>query len=275
MLPRGRRRAESRRGAAGRPRPQPGQDHARASGAADRPARRGQASQARHALFVIGGENLLAESLSLWRDHAPADAPHQRVRPDRDRGRLLRARGARRRSAHRLRLDRAADRQHAALRPRPPPQPVAGRRRSASSYIGGDGVARGYLNRPELTAERFMPDPFVRRARRPHVQDRRPRPLSAGRRLEYLGRIDNQVKVRGYRIELGEIEAMLADHPERQGLRGAGARGHARRQAAGAATSSPAQARATTVDELRQFLRADAARIHGSGRSSCSSRRCR
>ena len=80
-------------------------------------------------------------------------------------------------------------------------------------YIGGDGVAGGYFERPELTAEKFIPDPF------------RPEPgallyktgdlaryLPSGH-LQFLRRNDNQVKVRGFRIELGEIEAVLAQHP--------------------------------------------------------------
>ncbi len=81
-------------------------------------------------------------------------------------------------------------------------------------FIGGDGLARGYLNRPELTASRFITDPF--------------RPGSGGCLyrtgdsvryrtdgcLEFLGRLDDQVKVRGHRIELGEVEAVLAQHSQ-------------------------------------------------------------
>ena len=80
-------------------------------------------------------------------------------------------------------------------------------------YIGGDGVARGYLNRPDLTAERFARDPFVAEpdARMYRTGDLvRRRGTSA---LEYLGRLDQQVKLRGFRIELGEIEAALVGLP--------------------------------------------------------------
>ncbi|MFC5769745.1 non-ribosomal peptide synthetase, partial [Thauera sinica] len=81
-------------------------------------------------------------------------------------------------------------------------------------YIGGDGVARGYLNQPELTAERFVADPFAA-ATAGNPAPRMYRTGDLGRWLadgtiEYLGRNDFQVKVRGFRIELGEIEAHLA-----------------------------------------------------------------
>ncbi len=76
-------------------------------------------------------------------------------------------------------------------------------------YLGGDGLARGYLNRPELTAERFIPDPWSNEpgARLYKTGDLvRYLPENA---LEFLGRSDNQVKIRGFRIELGEIESVL------------------------------------------------------------------
>ncbi|WEB37914.1 amino acid adenylation domain-containing protein [Streptomyces yunnanensis] len=76
--------------------------------------------------------------------------------------------------------------------------------------IGGRGLARGYLNRPDLTAERFMDDPFVPGARIYRTGDlARHRADGA---LEFLGRLDHQVKLRGQRLELGEIEAVLTRH---------------------------------------------------------------
>ncbi|MCZ8048652.1 MAG: amino acid adenylation domain-containing protein, partial [Microcystis sp. LE19-41.2A] len=92
-------------------------------------------------------------------------------------------------------------------------------------HIGGAGVARGYLNRPELTAEKFISNPFVsldppltpldkggERPSKLYKTGDLARYLPDGK-IEYLGRIDNQVKVRGFRLELGEIEAVLSQHP--------------------------------------------------------------
>ncbi|MEO2215442.1 non-ribosomal peptide synthase/polyketide synthase [Paenibacillus amylolyticus] len=76
--------------------------------------------------------------------------------------------------------------------------------------IAGDGLARGYLNRPELTAEKFVDNPFEQGTRMYRTGDLA-RWLPNGN-LEYLGRIDHQVKIRGYRIECGEIEAQLLTH---------------------------------------------------------------
>ncbi|WP_228005720.1 non-ribosomal peptide synthetase [Xenorhabdus sp. BG5] len=86
-------------------------------------------------------------------------------------------------------------------------------------YIGGAGLARGYLNRPELTAERFVENPFASAADKARGYTRLYKTGDLVRwlpngELEYLGRNDFQVKIRGYRIELGEIENALTSHPQ-------------------------------------------------------------
>ena len=95
------------------------------------------------------------------------------------------------------------------LGPRFEPLPVGV---AGELLIGGRGLARGYLNRPELSAERFVPHPFAAERNDPGARLYRSgdlaRRLSDGR-VEFLGRIDHQVKVRGFRIELGEVEAAL------------------------------------------------------------------
>ncbi|HUS13006.1 MAG TPA: amino acid adenylation domain-containing protein, partial [Pyrinomonadaceae bacterium] len=80
-------------------------------------------------------------------------------------------------------------------------------------HLGGEGLARGYLNRPDLTAERFVPNPFSNRAGDRLYQTgdlARYRPDGS---IQFLGRLDHQVKLRGYRIEPGEIETALREHP--------------------------------------------------------------
>ncbi len=90
-------------------------------------------------------------------------------------------------------------------------------------YVGGNGLAKGYLNMPELTREKFIPNPFAKdngkskkaQAERLYRTGDLVRWLPDGN-IEFVGRIDHQVKVRGFRIELGEIEAVLSTHPQIQ-----------------------------------------------------------
>jgi amino acid adenylation domain-containing protein len=165
--------------------------------------------------FVIGGENLLAETLRLWRDHAPS------TRLINEYGPTETVVGC---CVHEV---QAADPRSGSVsigRPiantqlyvldenmRPVAPGVIG-----ELFIGGVGVGLGYLNRAELTAERFLPDRFsgVTGARLYKSGDLA-RYRSDGT-LECLGRADDQVKIRGYRIELGEIEATLAAEPNVQ-----------------------------------------------------------
>jgi amino acid adenylation domain-containing protein len=120
-------------------------------------------------------------------------------------------------------------------------------------HIGGIGLARGYFNRPELTAEKFVADPF---AGQPGARLYKTGDLARYRpdgNIEFLGRIDNQVKLRGFRIELGEIEFVLARHPAIQQavvLAPEDAAGDARLVAymVAAAGSNP------STDDLRSFL---------------------
>jgi amino acid adenylation domain-containing protein len=79
-------------------------------------------------------------------------------------------------------------------------------------YIGGAGIARGYLDRPELTAERFIPDPFSNLAGKRLYRTGDVGCYRANGDVDFHGRSDNQVKLRGYRIELGEIEAAITQH---------------------------------------------------------------
>ncbi|WP_407160403.1 amino acid adenylation domain-containing protein [Bradyrhizobium sp. STM 3557] len=82
-------------------------------------------------------------------------------------------------------------------------------------HIGGAGVARGYLNQPDLTAERFLRDPFAEAARHPNARMYRTGDLARwlpDGTIAFLGRNDHQVKIRGFRVELGEVEARLSSH---------------------------------------------------------------
>ena len=125
---------------------------------------------------------------------------------------------------------------------------------TAELYLGGEGLARGYLGRPALTAEKFIPDPFGRKAGgRLYRTGDLARYLPDGN-IEYLGRVDHQVKIRGYRIELGEVEARLAQHGCGERKRGGGARGRAAGTAFGGLRGGGGR-KSVSASQLREHLR--------------------
>ena len=166
-------------------------------------------------VFVIGGEALTGESLRFWQEQAPDITLVNEYGPTETvvgccvyfvpRGERIN---------HSVPIGRPiANTQLYVLDADLAPAPIGV---AGELFIGGDGVARGYLNRPDLTAEKFIPNPF-----KGDDPDASPTLYRTGDlvryrsdgNLEFLGRMDHQVKVQGYRIETGEIEAILATHP--------------------------------------------------------------
>jgi len=142
-------------------------------------------------------DSLLANAASLWNVYGPTEATiWSMLQPVPREGRVT--------------LGRPLDNtQIYLLSPRLRPVPVGV---PGELLIGGEGLARGYRDRPDLTAERFIPHPFSNEpGARLYKTGDLARHLPDGT-VEFLGRIDHQVKVRGFRIELGEIETVLAQH---------------------------------------------------------------
>ncbi|MBC1223942.1 amino acid adenylation domain-containing protein [Nostoc sp. UCD121] len=120
-------------------------------------------------------------------------------------------------------------------------------------YVSGDGLARGYLNRADLTNQKFLPNPFSKDANsRLYKTGDLARYLPDGN-IEFLGRIDDLVKIRGFRVELGEIEAVLSKHPQiNQAV--AKVHGESAREKYLVAYFVPIPGETITVEQLRAFL---------------------
>ena len=162
--------------------------------------------------LVIGGEQLKHSDLTFWRSNAPETrlineygptetvvgcCVHEVATTEESRGAVPIGKPIKNTKMYVL---------DEMLRPSPPG--VKG-----EIYIGGKGVARGYWRRPDLTAERFVPDPFSKSGgERLYRAGDLARYRDDGT-IEYMGRTDHQIKLRGYRIEAGEIESVLISHP--------------------------------------------------------------
>ena len=167
------------------------------------------------ARLIVGGEALYGESLNYWRQHAPNTRIINEYGPTETVvGCSIFELAARDAAPGAIPIGRPiANVNLYVLDTHRQPVAVGV---SGELYIGGDGLARGYLNRPELTSERFIPHPFStipgeRLYRTGDLVRYRPDGI-----IEFLGRIDHQVKLRGFRIELGEIEETLRQSPEVQ-----------------------------------------------------------
>ena len=163
--------------------------------------------------LILGGEGLAGTDLAPWREADPEVMIHNEYGPtEAVVGCTLYSAPVRALGPGPVPIGRPiAGAQIYLLDARLAPVPVGV---AGELWIGGDGLARGYLRRPDLTAERFLPDPYAgdpgaRLYRTGDVARRRPDGV-----LDYVGRLDHQVKVRGFRVELGEIEAALLAHPD-------------------------------------------------------------
>ncbi|MFG3422746.1 amino acid adenylation domain-containing protein [Micromonospora sp. NPDC048063] len=158
--------------------------------------------------FVIGGENLRADQVALWRDHAAGTRLVNEYGPTETVvGCAVHEVGPDTARAGSVPIGRPiANTTLYVLDDRLDPVPVGV---TGELYVGGVGVARGYLNRPGLTADRFLPDPFAAEGGRRLYRTGDLARWRADGVLEFLGRADGQVKLRGHRIEPGEVEAAL------------------------------------------------------------------
>ncbi len=162
--------------------------------------------------FIIGGENLLAQSITFWQDVAPDMILINEYGPTETVvGCCIYEVPVGKHTSGSIPIGKPiANTQLYVLDQylQPVPTNVTG-----ELYIGGLGLARGYLNQAELTALKFIPNPFSKQqGDRLYKTGDLVRFLPSGD-IEYIGRIDNQIKIRGFRVELGEIEGVINQHP--------------------------------------------------------------
>jgi amino acid adenylation domain-containing protein len=205
--------------------------------------------------FVIGGEALVANDVAFWREHAPQTKLVNEYGPTETVvGCCVYEVSAATPTSGAVPIGRPIDNTQLYVLDRrtdPTPVDVPG-----EIYIGGAGLGRGYLNRPELTAEKFVPNPF---SEEPGARLYRTGDLGRHRidgDLEYHGRTDDQVKVRGFRIELGEIESVLTRHPDVRDAVVLARDDRSRGRRLVAYVTSDSETRPTAV-ELRSHLQAE------------------
>ena len=169
-----------------------------------------QATGGTHA-FVIGGENLLASRLAFWQENAPDTLLINEYGPTETVvGCSVYQVTGQEKAGDAVPIGRPiANTQLYILDAHMQPVPIGV---PGELYIGGRGVSRGYLDRPALTAEKFLPNPFSTAVSILYKTGDLARYRADGN-IEFLGRIDHQIKLRGFRIEPGEIEAQLNQHP--------------------------------------------------------------
>ncbi len=208
-------------------------------------------------LFVVGGETMLPEILALWlrtalssvrliNAYGPTEATITATAFE------TASRCGTNARLHRVPIGRPlANREIYILDGHCNPVPIG---IPGELHIGGRSLARGYMNRPDLTAEKFIPNPFSNIAgARMYKTGDLARHLPDGN-IEYIGRTDHQVKIRGFRIELGEIEAALARHTSvRQAIVSAHQDVHGEKRLVAYVVGDPEHP--PTANDLRSFLK--------------------
>ncbi len=214
-------------------------------------------SNTQYRLFLVGGDTMLPEVLNLWQQtslrsvrlinaYGPTEATITATAFETN------SRLGNTARLHRVPIGRPlANREIYILDRHCNPVPIGV---PGELHIGGRSLARGYLNQPDLTADKFIPDPFSNAAgARMYKTGDLARLLPDGN-IDYIGRTDHQVKIRGFRIELGEIEAALAQHPAvRQAIVSTHLDVHGEKRLVACVVGD--QEHAPTGNDLRRFLK--------------------